>query len=338
MHSADKARAGVSGVREAFLISLPRSGSTLLQKMLAVSPQVCTVAEPWLMLPLAAMTERSMLAAEYWHETCHQALADLAAELPGGRDEFDALTADFARRVYGRIAEGRQADLFLDKTPRYYMIVPFLARAFPDARFVFLFRDPVEVLSSILRTWHKDRFGPTLLGNYVDIARGPRDMVEGFRLLGDRALGVQYSRLVSNPETVLREVCAFLDLGFQDEMVTNYRDVTFSGRMGDPTGVREYGGVSTDSLAKWKRFIRNPVRKRYVRRYLRDMGPEVLSAFGLDMHEVLREVSTVPTSLKGSVSDWVGLRRLRRALRDNLRRLGPRGIRRYRKSPPVPYG
>ena len=48
----------MEGKKIIFLISLPRSGSTLLQKMLTVSPEIYSVAEPWLMLPLAFMLKK----------------------------------------------------------------------------------------------------------------------------------------------------------------------------------------------------------------------------------------------------------------------------------------
>ena len=43
-------------VAPVFLLSLPRSGSTLLQRLLAVSPEVATAPEPWFLLPLVQST------------------------------------------------------------------------------------------------------------------------------------------------------------------------------------------------------------------------------------------------------------------------------------------
>lgn len=325
-------------MRPVFVISLPRSGSTLLQKMLAVSPKVATVAEPWICLPLAQMTEKTGMVAEYWHATCQQAIEDLAGELPGGMAEFRKLTGNYVQSIYDRIAGDSGAAVFMDKTPRYYLIVPFLAEAFPDAKFIFLFRNPVEVLASILRTWHHNRFGPRFMGNYVDIVRGPRDMANGYRMVESRAMAVNYQKLVSDTETTVREVCEYLEVPFEEDMLTKYRDVEFSGRMGDPVGVQSYGSVSTASLDKWKSFIRNPVRKRYVLNYLRDLGPDVLSEFGLDMEEMLRTAGEVKTGWSGMVTDAVGMRLLKRSLRENARSVGPRWVRKQRRKPLVPYG
>jgi hypothetical protein len=327
-----------NGPRPVFLVSLPRSGSTLLQKMLAVNPEVATAAEPWICLPLATMLDRTTIVAEYWHGTCHQALADLVGELPGGKPEFLRMLGTFVEELYRRIAGDSGASVFIDKTPRYYLIVPFLAEAFPTARFVFLFRNPVEVLASILKTWHKDRFGPELMGNWVDIVRGPSAMAEGYRLLGDRALGIQYSHLVAEPEAVVNEVCTHLEIAFSEDMLTRYRDVKFAGRMGDPIGVKRYESVSTASLEKWRSFVSNRYRKAYIMRYLREMGPDVLATFGIDMNEMLAETIAIPAGLDGSLADALGMRRLRRAIRENARQVGPVWNRKNRRRPLVPYG
>jgi len=325
-------------LRPVFVLSLPRSGSTLLQKMLAVSPQVATVAEPWICLPLAAMLEPHAIVAEYWHENCAQALEDLFQELPGGRGEYARRAADFVRGIYGSVAGDSGATVFVDKTPRYYLIVPFLAEAFPDARFVFLFRNPLEVLASILKAWHKDRIGPLLKGNYVDLVRGPGLLAEAQRMLGDRALSIHYSRLVADPEAEVKRTCAYLDIPFEPAMLTDYRQVEFKGRMGDPEGARSYDGVSTDSLAKWKRGLGNFYRKAYARRYVRFLGPDTLAAFGLEEGALLAEIDAIPTTYRGAVRDAAGHALLTAVRWLNHHTTGTWWSRRGRRRPWLPYG
>jgi len=297
------------GMRPLFLISLPRSGSTLLQKMLAVSPRVASASEPWVMLPLAYLFRPDGALAEYGHRTLVDAVADVGAALPGGRAELVARLADFARGVYAGLARGggrTDAAWFLEKTPRYYLIVPFLAEAFPDARFVFLFRNPVEVLASILRTWHADRFGPALNGNDVDLFVGPRRMTEGLEAVGKRGLAVHYEQLVTDPAAVLAEVCVHLDIPYDEAMVSAYRDITFEGGMGDPDGVGRYEGVSTASLDRWRGFVRNRFRRAYVLRYLARMDDATLAAFGVDRDTLRAEVAACPVAWRGDLVDVAG--------------------------------
>jgi hypothetical protein len=47
---------------------------------------------------------------------------------------------------------------FLEKTPKNALRIPFLRQVFPDARFIYLFRDPRENLSSLIEGWRSSRF------------------------------------------------------------------------------------------------------------------------------------------------------------------------------------
>ena len=50
---------------------------------------------------------------------------------------------------------------FLEKTPKNALRVPFFARIFPDARFIFLWRDPRENIASIMQAWRPGNGKPT---------------------------------------------------------------------------------------------------------------------------------------------------------------------------------
>lgn len=74
------------------------------------------------------------------------------------------LAGELRRRV---LAELRDRDgqpprgapwRLLEKTPKNALRVPFLARVFPEARFVYLHRDPRQTLSSMLEAWQSGRF------------------------------------------------------------------------------------------------------------------------------------------------------------------------------------
>ncbi|MEZ4607679.1 MAG: sulfotransferase [Deinococcales bacterium] len=60
-----------------FLFSLPRSGSTLLQRILAAHPDIATLSEPWFILPLIYMTRDEGIYSEYDHSHLTRALTDL---------------------------------------------------------------------------------------------------------------------------------------------------------------------------------------------------------------------------------------------------------------------
>ncbi|MCH9806510.1 MAG: sulfotransferase [Alphaproteobacteria bacterium] len=292
-----------------FLISLPRSGSTLLQKLLATSPEFATTSEPWIALPIAYMRRRSGVATEYWQDSSADALDDIASQLPGGEAEFQSIQSDMIRQVYARLSAGNtNARYFLDKTPRYYLITDFLSEAFPDARFIFLFRNPLDVVSSILSTWHKDTFSPHLRSNDIDIWRGPELMATGYAAQKKRSLRIDYETLVQNPQAVLDRVTNFLNLSeIPNDALDAFQKIEFEGRLGDPTGGTKYDGVAGHSVEKFKRSALNPYRKAFFKSYVKALPGSVIEAFQLNRKDLLAHISQAPSSTSGLLRDLVGI-------------------------------
>lgn len=290
-----------------FLLSLPRSGSTLLQTLLATNPEIATASETWIALPFGYMRSPRGLAAEYWHHTCAEALDDVAAQLPGGEAEFKRFSADFIRNVYSGLAVNKEAAYFLDKTPRYYLIADFLAAAFPDARFIFLLRHPLDVMSSILRSWHKDTFSPHLRSNAVDLWRGPELLASASRDLADRGIRVHYEQLVKEPQAVISRLGEFLELEFPPDIVEKAVAVELGGRMGDPDRGRKYDGIAGKSVGNWHSFVKNPYRRSFLKRYVRGLPLHVLETYGLERGEILQELSRAPTSFSSLSRDIAGI-------------------------------
>ena len=127
--------------RPIFLFSLPRSGSTLLQRLLAGHPDIMTVSEPWLLLPFCYAVKPEGLFSEYNHGWAAKALNEFILGLPNQELDYYKVLNRFALALYGG-ANKNNALYFLDKTPRYYLIIPQIVEIFPEAKFIFLFRNP----------------------------------------------------------------------------------------------------------------------------------------------------------------------------------------------------
>ena len=83
-----------------FLLSLPRSGSTLAQRILAAHQDIATASEPWILLPyLYTLRERGVYA-EYNHRVLVRAVEDFCEVLPHGRDDYVAEIRELAVRLY----------------------------------------------------------------------------------------------------------------------------------------------------------------------------------------------------------------------------------------------
>ena len=136
------------GSKLIFLISLPRSGSTLLQKVLNSHSDIQTKSEPWIMLhPIYALRQGGY-SAEYNEQLAFKALGIFLRDLPNREETYiEGLRLMFSH-IYSMALNELNSKYFLDKTPRYYEIIPELYSIFPEAKFVVLLRNPVAVLNS----------------------------------------------------------------------------------------------------------------------------------------------------------------------------------------------
>jgi hypothetical protein len=238
----------------------------------------------------------------YNHQFAYNAIEDFIQTLPNKhRDFFEALEK-FILSLYFNASFKDGAKYFLDKTPRYYMIIKFLSDVFPSAKFIFLFRNPLEVLASILFAQLKNRF--LIYPHYVDLFYGPQALVEGYHKLKGRSIKINYHDLVNSPDSELEGICSFLHIPYDASMTKNFANIIFKGRLGDQTGIKEYNSISTAPSEKWKTVLNTNYRKLFAKKYIKNLGDPILSAFGASTAEMLKEIDEIQNIRSGSMIDF----------------------------------
>ncbi len=286
-----------------FIISLPRSGSTLLQRMLSAHHQVCSTSECWFLLPLIYMQKEKGVMTEYGHAGSYKAIQDLCRELPGQEDDFNESIQLAASHLYKKLAPAENT-FFLDKTPRYYLIIPEILRLFPDAKFIFLNRNPLAILSSVIHTWCKGRL--RLHRNYIDLISGPELMAKGWDLLGkDRAIQISYEDLLQDPELTMEIVCTYLDIKMEPEMLHDFNKVLLKGSQGDKSYLKKRDSLDQASLLKWRDTFNTRFRKRFALNYLNTLGESVTSSNGYSMAELKAGVDNIAPSFSLGIKDRI---------------------------------
>lgn len=235
-----------------FVISPPRSGSTLLQRMLGSHSEIFTHPEPHLITPLAYLGYYDTVdAAPFDHINGAEAIRLFVSHLPKGEaDYLDAVRA-YADTMYGRMLATSERSRFLDKTPAYALVLPFLAKLYPEAKFVVLTRHPLAIFSSYANSffdgdWQAARDYNPIVERYVPaMTRFMRERPVPF-------VHVRYEDLVADPEHQLERVFAYLGLEHQPEAV-EYGDRFGSNDQGpgDPIAVQKHSRPVTSSLDKW---------------------------------------------------------------------------------------
>lgn len=144
--------------RPIFIVSTPRAGSTLLYETLSQFPDLWSIGEES-HDAIEGIPELHP-AAQGYRSNRLTAAAATPAVTQLLQQRFTQQLQDRQGEAYLALApEKRPTHIrFLEKTPKNALRVPFLRAMFPDARFIFLYREAKENISSLMEGWRSRRF------------------------------------------------------------------------------------------------------------------------------------------------------------------------------------
>jgi len=171
--------------------------------------------------------------------------------------QFTDASREFAMRAYNSSLAEAGKTLFIDKTPRYYHILPWLDELFPAAGKIWLKRNPLDVAASYLTTWGitpEQLTGDPLVPAAYDLTIGLK------RLAGhaDASLGileVKYEDLVADSCRVTEEICSYLKVAYQHGMVDYAKSSDVSARQQRTLGDKklyQHSEPHADSVGRWE--------------------------------------------------------------------------------------
>jgi hypothetical protein len=308
-----------------FLIGSLRSGSTLLARMLGAHPAIYAPAEPHLLTPLAHLGFYETVERAPFDPIISQiAIRELVQRLPGGESDYLEALRAYTDRVYsGMLGPSGRAHL-LDKTPAYALVLDFLAKLYPKARYLVLTRHPLAIWSSYVDSFFDGdfeaahRFNPILERYVPAIARFLREQKVPLH-------PVRYEDLVRDPETQGQRLCGFLGLPWEPRMVEYGREATAtaptSRGLGDPITVARETRPTTKSLATWAEHLAGrPARIAQAQRILASLLDEDLETWGYSREELERELAAIDPAAPRPSGAALTRYRLERKLLVRLRR------------------
>ncbi len=265
-----------------FVIGPPRSGSTLLARMIGGHSLIYGRPEPHLLTPLAHLGYYAKVdKAPYDAVLAAEAQREFVADLPRGEQDYLDACRAYCDTLYLRmLATKPEKRLFLDKTPAYGLILDFIARVYPAAKYVVLTRHPLAVFSSYAESFFN--------GDYA-AAHAYNPIVERYvpaiaKFLRERRVPIYhvvYESLVADPERILGEIFAFLGVPNEPQAVEYGRHEPTAADLGDPIGVQQHARPTTASIDKWAVEIASaPDRLRLSREIIGRLDPADLALWG----------------------------------------------------------
>jgi tetratricopeptide (TPR) repeat protein len=225
-----------------FLLGFMRSGTTLLETVLASNSAVCAMDER----EFLATPARQFLFAD---ETLDE-LAELEEpQLAGLREIYWRAVEEANPNVAGRI--------FVNKMPFNSLRLPLIAKLFPDARIIFAIRDPRDVLLSCFRhrfDANQLTFEFLRLEDCAHFYAATMEFVEVCR--NKLPLSVhqhRYEDMIADFDGTVRAVCRYVGVEWKETM----RDfITASGVIAprNQSAGQVRRGLYTDGIGQWRRF------------------------------------------------------------------------------------
>jgi len=220
-----------------FILGMPRSGTSLVEQILASHPLVAGAGE---LMDLPTVCHRRDSKTTVFPET----IIGLGAE------ELSDMGADYVQRLRDHSAA---ASHITDKLPGNFQLVGMIKAILPKARVIHCRRDPIDTCLSIFKNYflgeHPYAYDMTELGAYhnlyLDLMAHWHRTLPGF--IGD----IEYEMLVSDPESQIRRLLAACGLPFHEDCLSFYKTKR-SVRTVSVVQVRQ--PMYKDSVQAWKRY------------------------------------------------------------------------------------
>ncbi len=235
-----------------FIVGMPRTGTTLVERILTSHTDVSSVGE---------LTDFPLLLTELVRQLpAASAADDVEASLRIDFRELGRRYVDAARQL----ADGHR--YFVDKLPYNFLYCGYILAALPNAKIIHLRRDPLDTCYAVYKTLFFNAYSYSYdLDELTDYYVGyRRHMDHWHRVLPGRILDVDYEAFVRDPAPQARRVLDWCGLPWQDGVLA-FHEQDRPSMTASAMQVRQ--PIYTHSIGAWRRVEAQfaPVRERLLR-------------------------------------------------------------------------
>ncbi|MEG3918839.1 sulfotransferase [Microcoleus sp. T3_A4] len=249
-------------MKRIFLLGSPRSGTTILQSLLAAHPEVISFPE-----------------SKFFHYLLYD---QFAGKLPGRMEAFfkdeikrpellkdfdDSQTVEAKASWFVRVLDGLAAEqkksIWLEKTPEHIYFIDDIERFLPDAKFIHILRNGMDTIASM---YDATRSFNELWGAGWDlnhcIYRWEHAMLTSHKYINkSNHILVKYEELLDNKTQILGKLCNFMGIEYDGTMLVNYQEKAAKLSLNLPWHKGIERDVRSSNVHKYhKIFTRNEIR------------------------------------------------------------------------------
>jgi len=233
---SDRRGLGSSDETPIFILGMPRSGTSLVEQILASHPEVFGAGE---LNDISVLTQKINSPREF-----PRSVYDLNS---GALEEF-------GNRYIARIRKYSESSKYItDKMPQNFLYIGLIRTILPNARVICCIRDPMDNCLSLFKNYfikaHYYTYDMTELGQYYNLYL---DLMEHWRkTLTGLIYDQSYESLVADQEDQIRKLLDYCHLPWDDACLEFYK-IRRNVRTASNAQVRR--PIYKDSIKLWKRY------------------------------------------------------------------------------------
>ncbi len=277
-------------MKRIFLVGAPRSGTTILQSLLAAHPEIISFPESkffhYLLYEDFAVNLSTRLASFLRDEINRPELLN----------DFDdsqtvANKASWFVRILDGLAVEENKSIWLEKTPEHIYFIEDIQSLVPDAKFIHILRNGMDTIASM---YEATRSFSDLWGGVWDLAhcieRWKDAVLTSHKYVeNSRHILVKYEELIYNKNVVLADICNFLGIEYDAAMLINYKEKAANLSLNLPWHQGISRDIQSTKIHKYHQiFNRNQIQS--ILTQIQWVNSEVAYKFNVEVSEPILDI------------------------------------------------
>lgn len=244
-----------------FVLGTPRSGTTLLQKILESHSKLFSIQAETAIFSFKNFWSKNRKHFDFDELTKNKLLSE-------SKDNID-----FFENSVSILMDRNPGKIFIEKTPQHIRYLSFLIKHFPNAKFVHIVRDGRDCYcSAIKHPWIPQSRSIELFSKYYSSC-----VKRGIKSIGHPNVHtLKYEDLVQDPLAIVKDLMTFLSLEVEEEQLnSSFRSKDKRAQLEQFKKLNE--GINNSSVGRWK----NELNKKQIQEFEK-YSKDVLRYFGYD--------------------------------------------------------